>query len=142
MRIIEDVFQMKGKECKDQERLKMCRRKSMSERGRCFCMGWATLSEPVAVDGRGLWQPREIQRRRKRRKINVTSQSTLLGRARTGMLWLCYARPLARTQKREISSCRRRPMTTPWEKDSWEVMRAERRGKNTSDRTQERAHRI
>ena len=29
MGIIEDVFRMEGKECKDQERLKMCRRKSM-----------------------------------------------------------------------------------------------------------------
>ena len=39
MGIIEDVFQMKEKECKNQERLKMCRRKSMPERGRCFGMG-------------------------------------------------------------------------------------------------------
>ena len=36
--IIEDVFQMEGKECKDQERLKVCRRKSMPYRGRCFKM--------------------------------------------------------------------------------------------------------
>ena len=39
MGIIEDVFQMEGKECKDQERLKMCWRKSMPERGWCFSMG-------------------------------------------------------------------------------------------------------
>ena len=31
MGIIEDVFQMEGKECEDQERLKMWRRKSMPE---------------------------------------------------------------------------------------------------------------
>ena len=31
MAIIEDVFQMEGKECKAQERLKMRRRKSMPE---------------------------------------------------------------------------------------------------------------
>ena len=37
--IMEDVFQMEGKECEDQERLKMWRRKSMPERGRCFSMG-------------------------------------------------------------------------------------------------------
>ena len=37
--IIQDVFQMEGKECEDQERLRMCRRKSMQERGRCFSMG-------------------------------------------------------------------------------------------------------
>ena len=39
MGIIEDVFQMEGKEYEDQERLKMWRRKSMPERGRCFSMG-------------------------------------------------------------------------------------------------------
>ena len=39
MGIIEDVFQMEGKKCEDQERLKMYRRKSMPERGRCFSMG-------------------------------------------------------------------------------------------------------
>ena len=39
MGIMEDVFQMEGKECEDQERLKMLRRKSMPERERCFSMG-------------------------------------------------------------------------------------------------------
>ena len=39
MGIIEDFFRIEGKECKDRERLKMCRRKSMPERGRCFSMG-------------------------------------------------------------------------------------------------------
>ena len=39
MGILEDVFQMEGKECRVQERLKMSRRKSMSERGRCFSKG-------------------------------------------------------------------------------------------------------
>ena len=34
--LIEDVFQMEGKKYKDQEKLKMCRRKSMPERGRRF----------------------------------------------------------------------------------------------------------
>ena len=37
--IMKNVFQMEGKECKDQERLKMRKRKSMPERGRCFSMG-------------------------------------------------------------------------------------------------------
>ena len=36
MGIIEDVFQTEEKECKVEERLKMGRRKSMPERGRCF----------------------------------------------------------------------------------------------------------
>ena len=39
MGIMEDVFQMERKEREDQERLKMWRRKSMPERGRCFSMG-------------------------------------------------------------------------------------------------------
>ena len=39
MEIIEEVFQMEEKECKYQERLKMRRRKSMLERGKCFSMG-------------------------------------------------------------------------------------------------------
>ena len=39
MGIIEVVFQMEGKECEDQERLKMRRSKSMPEQGRCFSMG-------------------------------------------------------------------------------------------------------
>ena len=38
------------KECRDQERLKMWRKKSTLKRGRRFSMGWATLSGPVAVD--------------------------------------------------------------------------------------------
>ena len=45
-----DVFQMEGKECEDQVRLKMFRRKYMPERGRCFSMGSVTLFGPVAVD--------------------------------------------------------------------------------------------
>ena len=39
MGIVEDVLQMEGKECEDQERLKMSRSKSMPEQGRCFSMG-------------------------------------------------------------------------------------------------------
>ena len=38
MGIIEEVFEMEGKECEVQERLKMRRRKSMPERRRCFSM--------------------------------------------------------------------------------------------------------
>ena len=49
MGIIEDVFQVEGKECKDRERLKM-RRKSMPEQERCFSKGETTSSGPVEVD--------------------------------------------------------------------------------------------
>ena len=38
MGILEDVFQMEGKECKDYKRSKMCGRKSMPEQGGCFRM--------------------------------------------------------------------------------------------------------
>ena len=38
MGIMEVAFQMEGKECEDQERLNMWRKKSMPERGRCFSM--------------------------------------------------------------------------------------------------------
>ena len=54
MGMIEDFFQMEGKECKDQERLKICRKKSIPKRGRCFSMGQATLSELVALDEESL----------------------------------------------------------------------------------------
>ena len=39
MAITEDFFLMERKEYKDQEKLKVCRRKSMPERERCFSMG-------------------------------------------------------------------------------------------------------
>ena len=39
MGIIEGVFQMKNKKCQDQERVKMCRKKSMPNRRKCFSMG-------------------------------------------------------------------------------------------------------
>ena len=39
MGIIENVFQTEGKKCKVQERLKMCKRKSMQEQGRCLSIG-------------------------------------------------------------------------------------------------------
>ena len=51
MGIMEDVFQMEGKVCKDQERFKLRKRKSMPEE-RCFIMGLATLSGSVSVDER------------------------------------------------------------------------------------------
>ena len=39
MKITEDIFQMKRKERKDQQRLKMCWKKNMSKQGKCFRMG-------------------------------------------------------------------------------------------------------
>ena len=46
---IKVVFQVEGKESKVQKRLIMCRKKSILERGKCFSMGYANLSGPVAA---------------------------------------------------------------------------------------------
>ena len=46
---MEDVFQIEGGKCNDQERLKK-EKKSKPEQERCFSLGLATLSGPVAVD--------------------------------------------------------------------------------------------
>ena len=58
---MKNIFQMEGKECKDQERLKMCRQISCQNEGdalawnRQLCVGrWQWTK-------RGLWQPRKIQ---------------------------------------------------------------------------------
>ena len=102
-----------------QERLKMLRRKSMPERGRCFSMRSATLSGPRQWTRRGWRQPHDIQRERKEsRRTSETPQDTRLGGAQRGSLWLCYARPLAEKQKSEISGKRHRPKPTPWEKSN------------------------
>ena len=71
---------MEGKECKDQERLKMCWRKSVPEPGKCFSMRWATLSGPVAVDEeRFLAAAMNSAKRKESRKRNKTPQGTWLG---------------------------------------------------------------
>ena len=66
---------------------------------------------------RGWRQPQEIQRERKESKqTNGTPQdSTWLGGAQRGSLWLCYAGPLAEKRKSEISGKRHRPKPIPWE---------------------------
>ena len=110
MEIIEDVFQMDRKECEDQEGMKMCRRKSMPERGRCFCMGYVTLSGPVAVDEERLEATaRNSAEKRGRKKMKKTSQGSWPGGARRSSFWLCYAGTLAERQKSEIFGKQRRP---------------------------------
>ena len=46
-------FQVEEKKCKNQEKLKVLRR-CMPDRGKCFSMGLATQSGPVAVEDEGL----------------------------------------------------------------------------------------
>ena len=76
MGIMEDVFQMEGKENKDLERLKMGRKKSMPARERCFSMEKATLFGPVAMI------EEEVRGSRKKfsgRKRRAKGQVRLLG---------------------------------------------------------------
>ena len=116
MGIIEDVFQIEGKECKDQERLKMSWRKSMPERGRCFSNG---IGNFVYTSGSGRGEiccSREKfcggEGGAEKKKKNKTPQGTWQGKAWTGSLWLCYAKPLAGKQKSTISCSRRRRKPT------------------------------
>ena len=54
MGITEDVFQIEGKEWKDQKRLKMRKKASMPEKGKWFSTELATLSDSVAVEEKRL----------------------------------------------------------------------------------------
>ena len=102
MGIIEDVFQMEGKECKNQERLKTCRRKSMPGRGRYFSIRYSTLSGLVAVDEeRFVAVARNSAGQRGSRRTNETPHGTWLDGARKSNLWLCYAGSLTGRQKME-----------------------------------------
>ena len=92
-----DVFQIKGKECKDQEGLKMCTIKSMPERGRCFSMREATWSGPVAVDEKrcmaaGNILAEEKGRAKGRIRLSRARGSAELGKVASGSaaqgLWL------------------------------------------------------
>ena len=82
MGIIEDVFQMEEKEFKDHERLKMCWRKFVSEKEKYFSMDRQLCLGQWLWTSKGLWQPQEIQRgRRRSKKTNETPQGTWLGKA-------------------------------------------------------------
>ena len=116
-----DVFQMDEIECEDQERLKMRRRKSMPERGRCISMGLATLSWPVAME----WERLEavaissVGEREESKRTSESLQGTWHGRAQRGSLWLCYEESLVEKWKSGISGKQHRPKPIPWEKNSW-----------------------
>ena len=92
MGIMEDVFHMEGKECKEQERLKMCKRKSMPDLAwdKQLCVGqWQRTR-------RGLWKPLEIQwgkggAQREERLVNPCGSAKLeqvASRSITQGLWL------------------------------------------------------
>ena len=53
------------------------------------------------------------------KRTSETPQGTWLGEAQRGSLWLCYAGPLAKKRKSEISGNPHRPKPIPWEKNSW-----------------------
>ena len=70
--------------------------------------------------GKALRQPRKIQRgRRESKQTSEIPQGTRFGEAWRCSLWLGYAGLLAGIQKSGISSNRRRPKLTHWEKNSW-----------------------
>ena len=98
-----------------QERLKVCMRKSMPERGRCFSMGQATFSGPVAKDKERFAAAAKNSVEKKGEQKDE-SDSSWLGRARTGSPWLCYAR--TGRQKSGILGNWRRTKPTPWERNS------------------------
>ena len=52
MSITDEDLQMERKGDKDLEKLQKWKKRSMPEKRRCFNMGYATLSEPVAVKKR------------------------------------------------------------------------------------------
>ena len=61
------------------------------------------------------------------------------GLVELGQIAFCYARSLAGEQKNRISSSRRRPKQTLWERNSWEVSGE---GRRINDRTKERIHKL
>ena len=106
----------------------------MPKQSRSFSMGYATLSEPVAVDEEKL---EAVGRNSAGEQKNKRDSSGHV--ARKGSLWFCSARSLAGRQKGGISGNRRRPKQTPWEKNVGEVKIGRR---IASDRTKERVRRF
>ena len=71
-------------------KIKDVKKKSMSERGRCFSIKRKTLSGPVAVEEEK--KPQKIQRQKKKSKrMSETPQGTWFDRAQKSSLWPCYA---------------------------------------------------
>ena len=115
MGIIEDVFQMEGKECKVQERLKMkihARARKVLQDG---------INDFVWTSGSGGGEIRGSRKKFSGREGRAEGKVRLhraRGGARKDSLWLCYARSLAEKQKSEISGNWQRSKPIPWEKSS------------------------
>ena len=142
MRIIEDVFRMERNECKDQETLTICRKNPCQSKEDALAWDRQLRLGQWQWTSRGLWQPRETQRgRRRSRKTNETPQGTWLKEDRRGNLWLSYAGPMAGKQTSGISGSWQRPKPTPWERNSWgnkekRKKRMKSRGQNKEENTQ------
>ena len=89
----------------------------MLERERCFSMGKAALSGPVAVDEENLEAAAKNSAGRRWSK-NETCHGTRLNTAQKGSPWFCYAGPLAERQKIGISGNWQRLKLTPCERNS------------------------
>ena len=90
----------------------------MPERGRCFSMGSATLSVPVAVDHDRLEAAARNSVGKKGEQKDV-KHLYARGTAELGKVAsLCYAGPLAGRKKNRISGNRYRPKPIPWGKKS------------------------
>ena len=89
MGVIENVFQMEGKECVENNN-------PFQSEESAFAWDRQLCLSPWQWTRRGLRQPREIhQGRRGSKKRNEVPQVTWLSEACTNSLWFCNARPLA-----------------------------------------------
>ena len=96
MGIIEDVFQMEGKECKYRKDRKCEEENPCQSEGGALAWNRQLCLGQYQWTWRGWRQPHEIQQgRRRSKRTNETPQGTWLGVSRKGSLWLCYPGPLA-----------------------------------------------
>ena len=82
---------------------------------------------------------RNLAEEKRSKRTSETPQGTWLGGARKGSLWLCYAGSLAERQKSGISGNRRKPKSTPRERNSWEKL-GEEEDEPATERKKEYTH--
>ena len=116
----------------------------MSEHGRCFSMGWATLSGPVAVEEERLETAAISSAGEKREQKDDWTPGTWLGGAElsevasgsaTQGLWLRNGK--VRSQVSGIGRSR-----FPGRRTVWEIRGGGRRGRRASDRAKKRVYRF
>ena len=113
----------------------------MPERGRCFSMGKATLSGPVAVEEKGWRQPQEVQRRKKEsRRTSETPPARGMAELRevasgsaTQGLWLRNGK--VRSQVSGVDQRR-----FPGRRTVREIRREGRRGRRARDRVEKKVY--